>query len=1120
MIHVYQIPQNGLDYRKPDYGRGDKYSEGSSNVSITNLLKKPNVDLYIVNYAENTIIRCVNNETVNLSGKMVRSHPLDWTVELVKGELADGLGKVKPRACDIIAVENTSETTTNIYKLTNDGVLFDVFTNANGWQDINLYIKTEKGFSLYTNITANDLKCNPVYAVLDFHGVTKYIVKDVIGSTNSGKEYTSSDNSKVLPVILWPKIGKDKLNITAYNGSVELSDIKYSKLSLNESSQTLVNKNGVLLVNRSQGIGELDVRNLFKNTNIDSSEEREGQIYKPTHIVRICSESGYSEWNKKDNKYGANLSTDEFTRVVNYMDSLLGYEPNESYVRYPVSSSLFNYSKIYGVNMYKGRDLTHINVIKSPETFDPDHTYQKLHAGYIYARTQYDNFIKISESGADSSPILACILYDQPNPELNDYTQFNSKYAISCGDFGSDLSAFDSFTGDPLDEKNIGKFIYGEITRDDVIDIRFDKHPGIEGNIRPIQCADIYVGKYIKINVQGNLKGDNKIKVRSELKTIDDPDEPKRFRVTSDALPGKDGSYYIRASYLNNELVVGGDHSYTLQSGDIVLTRNGNSWIIPQDAIELTLITETEQERTFKVEITHLGELANPIKCKITPTGIPTISIDTKSSSGPVEFKKVTGTDIIGVNVEFDFNGNGKVIALIGNKEFDPGSNSGIANIKAGNDPNIITFKRKGTKPVTIFFALYDTDLKDIANPDNVNENWKKISVNLATEVGSRKYTYTSSKSNDALKLPATLTMERNVFKDVIITRQFDVTDTSDDIAQPISKIVVGNIGKNDNKYATYNQSNLKYYEVTSAENIGILTGKSFSQFNEIKNDTVFKSGKTYVILIGVGRGNPISDASVVETDWDNKVYTGPLVGYIPDLNNQKEFNCPKFDLNAIDWDSLLGVYQNRNITEARNITRSTDIIESCGTAHAAYQSGNQFIYFRRSNPYNNAPLGQTVLGHNTQKETRFEINMFEQNAIFNTLSNSKYTLKNRHDKIDKEAKERDNIDDIMNDINTSGVLFVGPYLSGVNKMCINSDNTNSYLTLGPGESVEVPVVIIYRASSDVPELSFNMGFDIRNSLYNDPLYFQMTFNARYEQTASDMIGGDNGGPKYNITNV
>lgn len=50
--------------------------------------------------------------------------------------------------------------------------------------------------------------------------------------------------------------------------------------------------------------------------------------------------------------------------------------------------------------------------------------------------------------------------------------------------------------------------------------------------------------------------------------------------------------------------------------------------------------------------------------------------------------------------------------------------------------------------------------------------------------------------------------------------------------------------------------------------------------------------------------------------------------------------------------------------------------------------------------------------------------------------------------------------------------------------------------------------------------ITLNTGFDIRNSLYNDPLYFQMTFNARYEQTASDMIGGDNGGPKYNITNV
>lgn len=1107
MINIYKIPQNGLDYSKADYGRGDKSPDSNLNIGITKLFRDPGVSLYIINYEGNTIIRCINGKIDHTKG--TRLEPFNWIAGLVEDKLANIANKIKPRPCDVIAIKKSGDSY-EVYRLTNDGVLFDIDDK----NDINLYIKTEYKFPFSANIAINDLKCNPIYTILDFHGVTKYVVNNVV--VDGSKEYTTPGNSKVLPVILWPKIGNNKLDIEAYNGSMQLSDIKYSKLSLDESTQALVNKNGILLTNNSQVMSSLDVRNSFKNINIDNSEGRNGQIYKPTCIVRICSESGHTEWNKEDNKYGAKLSVDEFVKAVNYMDSLVGSEPNGHYVKYPVSSSLFNHLKIYGVNKYDRGEFTSINIIQDPKTLD----YQKEHTGYIYARTQYDNFINAGGSNTDPSPILACILYDQPNPKTNDYTQFDPQYAISCGDFGGDLSAFNGFTGNSLSKENINKFVYGEITRNGVVDIRFDKHPELENNSRYIQCADIYVGKYIKINVQGNLKGDNIIKVKSELQTIESADS-KTFHVTSDALPYKDNSYYIRASYLSNELIVEGDHSYTLQrDGGIEITRNGNSWTIPQNVAELTLITSAEQERIFKVGITQLEGLTQPITCTVTPTNVDPFTIGTKSENNSAEFKKVTGVDTISVGVKFDFKGNDKIIALFGDKEFSLDNETGTANIKAGDKGNIIAFKRKDAKPVTIFFALFDTDLKSIANPANVHSNWKKINVNFKSEKEPSKYIYKTSKGETITGLTLSLEMEKDVFKDVIITKQFDVTDTYDDIIQPISKIIVGKQGGNDNKYATYHPSNLKYHEITSAENIEILNNKPFSQFNELRNNSLLESGKTYVILLGVGKGNPISDASVIETDWDNKVYTGPLIGYIPDLNNQKEFNCPKFDLNAISWDSLLDVCQNRDVKNAKDITNSTNIIESCGTAHAAYQSGNQFVYFRRSNPYNNAPLGQTVLGYNTQKETKFEINMFEQNAIFNSLSKSEYTLKNRHDGIYIDAKSRDNIDDIMNDINKDGILFAGPYLNEVNKIHINSDNTNSYLTLGPGESVEVPVVIIYRASVAVQELSFNMGFDIRNSLYNDPLYFQMTFNARYEQTASDMIGGDNGGPKYNITNV
>jgi hypothetical protein len=61
-------------------------------------------------------------------------------------------------------------------------------------------------------------------------------------------------------------------------------------------------------------------------------------------------------------------------------------------------------------------------------------------------------------------------------------------------------------------------------------------------------------------------------------------------------------------------------------------------------------------------------------------------------------------------------------------------------------------------------------------------------------------------------------------------------------------------------------------------------------------------------------------------------------------------------------------------------------------------------------------------------------------------------------------------------------------------------------MELGPGEVRSIPIFIAYFAKPNQTDCAYTLGFDIRNSLYNDPLFYQVTLAARYNQTYADML--------------
>lgn len=91
--------------------------------------------------------------------------------------------------------------------------------------------------------------------------------------------------------------------------------------------------------------------------------------------------------------------------------------------------------------------------------------------------------------------------------------------------------------------------------------------------------------------------------------------------------------------------------------------------------------------------------------------------------------------------------------------------------------------------------------------------------------------------------------------------------------------------------------------------------------------------------------------------------------------------------------------------------------------------------------------------------------------------------------------------------------------------MCLTSDAVNAKLSLAPGESVSFQLHIEYHLKNDAPESSqkeFTIGFNVRNSLYLEPLYYQLRFIGKYNQTTGDRLASAKTNvetlTKYNVT--
>lgn len=88
--------------------------------------------------------------------------------------------------------------------------------------------------------------------------------------------------------------------------------------------------------------------------------------------------------------------------------------------------------------------------------------------------------------------------------------------------------------------------------------------------------------------------------------------------------------------------------------------------------------------------------------------------------------------------------------------------------------------------------------------------------------------------------------------------------------------------------------------------------------------------------------------------------------------------------------------------------------------------------------------------------------------------------------------------------VNTPGMCAF-QHLTDIKDICITENDTSvNYKLLYPGESLEIPISVIYSLSADITEVVKTMGFDLRNSLYSDPMNYKFEIKAKYSNNLSN----------------
>lgn len=137
-------------------------------------------------------------------------------------------------------------------------------------------------------------------------------------------------------------------------------------------------------------------------------------------------------------------------------------------------------------------------------------------------------------------------------------------------------------------------------------------------------------------------------------------------------------------------------------------------------------------------------------------------------------------------------------------------------------------------------------------------------------------------------------------------------------------------------------------------------------------------------------------------------------------------------------------------------------------------QSGNQYITFRIKDAYSSNSSSSA-------------------DSLYVTGDKSNISGMNS---LDKEHVCYEN-----NDSHTGTRAYIYPLLYSEYDLCIGVDGAGQHIKLNPYESINIPIVFEYKIEGNSSKITKYMSFDLRPSIYKDPITYKFGVTAKYSDT-------------------
>lgn len=154
----------------------------------------------------------------------------------------------------------------------------------------------------------------------------------------------------------------------------------------------------------------------------------------------------------------------------------------------------------------------------------------------------------------------------------------------------------------------------------------------------------------------------------------------------------------------------------------------------------------------------------------------------------------------------------------------------------------------------------------------------------------------------------------------------------------------------------------------------------------------------------------------------------------------------------------------------------------------------NQWIYFRVTDPYD----GTYYYNHGDESVAIANQPAQLYSGEYNVGYSNNYDISNDQQKL---------INPQFINKHYYGGLIIYPFVSDIKEICIsNDDENNTYKTIKPGEALQLNVIARYALTKSRTNITHTLCFDLRNSLYSDPINYKVKITANYSSTLKNNI--------------